>query len=552
MNIREIFLSIFFRGFICLILMLITDITFAQSIEVLKQKEIQRPQRLREKFGFGVEYLMPAPKNLNRIIGQYSELGATWSKFNGPDTTWNDIEPKPPIGGRHIYSWKKVDDMVLTAQRAGFKNLIVVLKSNSKWGTKRRKSSGLLESFSAWRGMVSTPPKDEENFKYYQDYVFNFVERYDGDGKDDMPGLLYPVLDYEIETEAQHQTYWLGTADEYITVLKTAYAGVKKANPRARVILSGFAFWDIFDEGPKTGEEIDSSLNAMPLRYPEKDIRHGFGEKFRGHLDFNAQILQAKDYFDLVEFHLLSYYTSIPGTVKWIREEMRKNGYEKPVWMGDAGAVILPCTDKKGFWSPWSTWTLFSGAPYKNGDELFEVLASKKDRYALTYRKVKEWFEAEQANILVKSAVMAMAEGVEGMNWWTWKDERALLKANGPGKSWALCGLIENDNQTKRPAFYAYKLLIHKLGGFSLVEKLNIRPDIRAYKFTVRDRFVYVIWLESGNPSSPSKAGEGVLFEISSIVGNQNVKVTPEGPYLEEMPPANTILLTEKPIFIDG
>ena len=59
MNIREIFLSIFFRGFICLILILITDITFAQSIEVLKQKEIQRPQTLREKRGqaLNVEFI---------------------------------------------------------------------------------------------------------------------------------------------------------------------------------------------------------------------------------------------------------------------------------------------------------------------------------------------------------------------------------------------------------------------------------------------------------------------------------------------------------------
>ena len=508
------------------------------------------------KFGFGIEYLMPPPAGLSDIINIYSETGATWSKFNGPGTTWNDIEPNPPVGGKHNYYWNKVDEMVLTAQRAGFRNLIVVLKSSSKWGIRKIKLRGPLEKLSASRGTVSALPSNEQNLKYYQDYVFNFVERYDGDGSDDLPGLLYPILDYEIETEAQHGVYWKGTADEYVILLKAGYEAVKKANPKARVILSGFAFFDIFDEGPRNDAEIARLIDELPLQYPRGDVRHKFGEKFRSQLEFNARILREKDYFDLVEFHLLSYYKSIPGIIKWIKGQMAKNGYEKPIWMGDAGAVIVPCSDKKGFLSAWLTYTIFSKAPYHNGDELFEILKTRRNKPGLSYQDVRSWFDAEQARILVKALVLAMGEGVEGSNWWTWKDVPQLLKSNGTGRSWALCGLIDDDNQSKRPVFYTYKLLIQKIGAFSSVEKLAIRPDVNAYKFIVKGKPVYVLWYDSGIAQAPHQS-KGVSVDLSLIIGKEDLLLTPiitsrsQTVPQENMNISRNIVIAETPVFIE-
>lgn len=508
-------------------------------------------------FGFGIEYLMPSPHDLPALMNQYSEIGATWSKFNGPGTSWNDLEPSPPVHGRHTYRWDNVDRMVLAAQKAGFKNLLVVLKSNSKWGTERRKSRGILETISAIRGMVSTPPASAKHLQHYQDYVLSFVERYDGDGKDDMPGLLYPILDYEIETEAQHKVYWLGTAEEYVTILKAASNAVKKANPAARVILSGMTFWDIFDGGPKSDEEIHRLVAELPQKFPQGDVRHGFGDEFRDQMDFNARILQEKNAFDVVEFHLLSYYTSIPGAVKWIRDQMHKNGYEKPVWMGDAGAVFIPCTNKKGLLAPWSTYTLLSEAPYDNGDRLFEVLVSKKNGYGLRYSDVERWFRAEQASLLVKVLVTAMAEGVEGSNWWTWKDEPALLKANGPGKSWSLCGLMDDDNKEKRPAFYTYKLLIQKIGRFSSVEKLSVSRDIMTYRFAVGNRSIYVVWSTSERPRQPGDLGKSQAIDMRSLLKTPSVTIThivtdplTTDPPREVRSPVQ-VMVTETPIFVE-
>lgn len=511
-----------------------------------------------QSFGFGIEYIMPAPPDLPQIINKYREIGATWSKFNGPGTSWHDIEPFSPQNGRHEYRWEKIDNLILTAQKAGFKNLIVVLKSNSKWGTYKRKATGLLQKISEKRETISTPPSSKENWKHYKDYVSNFVERYDGDGKDDMPGLLYPVLNYEIETEAQHHGYWIGTAQEYASLLKAAYGAVKEANPDAKVILSGFAFFDIFDGGYKTDNEINGAIDNLAVKYPKGDVRHGFGRDFKNQLLFNSRILQEKDYFDIVEFHLLSYYTSIPGTVRWIKEEMHKNGYEKPIWMGDAGAVIIPSSNKKGVLASFSTYTIFSDPPYENGDRLFHVLSTKKDTPFLKYEKINRWFLKEQAKILVKSLVMAMGEGVKGANWWTWNDIPELFITNGTGKSWALCGLLEKDTIAKRPTFNTYKLLIQKIGRFSSVSTLNISSKIQAYKFLVQNKPVYVVWYDTGTPLKPYQKEKEIVIDLSSYFPAKQVKITniftdsyndePQENILNK----NHITVTETPIFIEA
>src|SRR3989338_9602579 len=80
------------------------------------------------KFSFGIEYLMPPPADLSDIINVYSETGASWSKFNGPGTGWNDIEPTPPVEGKHTYYCDKGDEMGLTAQWACFLNLFFIFK----------------------------------------------------------------------------------------------------------------------------------------------------------------------------------------------------------------------------------------------------------------------------------------------------------------------------------------------------------------------------------------------------------------------------------------
>lgn len=178
--------------------------------------------------------------------------------------------------------------------------------------------------------------------------MYRLVERYDGDGIDDMPRLLRPILYYEIESEAALEVFWQGskeikdgmekTVEEYGKVLKAARDAARRANENVKIILAGLNLRGFADDGadPETVEQrIISKLNDPELPDEWREI-------FRRGYEFSKLSLGLHEYFDIVEFHANRNYKGVSGQIKWIRHEMRKRGYEKPIWVGDVtGAPIL-------------------------------------------------------------------------------------------------------------------------------------------------------------------------------------------------------------------
>lgn len=103
----------------------------------------------------------------------------------------------------------------------------------------------------------------------YKDFLAKAVERYDGDGTNDMPGLEIPIKYWEIMNEPSMQggstggmgeelKFFVGTSDEYLEILKASYEVIKESDPSAKVVQGGMAgmqknfldFWEpIFDAG---------------------------------------------------------------------------------------------------------------------------------------------------------------------------------------------------------------------------------------------------------------------------------------------------------------
>jgi len=84
----------------------------------------------------------------------------------------------------------------------------------------------------------------------YRRFVCALVERYDGDGKDDMPGLKYPIKHWEASNEPSmqsgHHTFFVGSSEDYLEVLKATYQAVEEADPGAKVLHAGMAGMDPF------------------------------------------------------------------------------------------------------------------------------------------------------------------------------------------------------------------------------------------------------------------------------------------------------------------
>ena len=71
----------------------------------------------------------------------------------------------------------------------------------------------------------------------YITFVKAVVERYDGDGINDMPGLSNPVLYWQVENEPDFHGDWQG----YFRIQEITYKAVKEACPQCEVLMGGMS-----------------------------------------------------------------------------------------------------------------------------------------------------------------------------------------------------------------------------------------------------------------------------------------------------------------------
>ena len=80
----------------------------------------------------------------------------------------------------------------------------------------------------------------------YYDYVYHIVERYDGDGINDLPGLKRPVIYFELGNEVDYKREVFGVNHDYMSPedyvrkrLIPGYKAAKAANPNCIVMCAG-------------------------------------------------------------------------------------------------------------------------------------------------------------------------------------------------------------------------------------------------------------------------------------------------------------------------
>jgi hypothetical protein len=420
----------------------------------------------------------------------YAPTGVKYAKLQNAFAVWGNIEPEPGI-----YRWGPLDALVLEYQHAGFTGLQLDLSALSPWAASRQPAVG--DPGDAF-------PKSEF-LDDYSAFVSAIVERYDADGVADMPGLLYPVLDFGIERE--FTGFWPGTADEYVQLLHIAYPAVKAANPNAKVLLAALLMVDVFDGNPGP-VELNRRLAKTPtyIRKSVPDIQ---------------TILAACDSYDVVDFHSLGNYTEIPPTTTWLRDQLYKNGCgQKPIWIGDAfpmsaligyGGLVPP--------TPFSPVTLSS-----RGD-VVAFLTELADPGTPGYPADRDWIYAETATGLVKKIVVSASQGLRGINVGNLEDWKTgiasvdkltvpmlgasmfmglsntsvtLRKPGGDlpfnGKEWSQA----RQPSDPRPAFYALGLVVDKIGSFTSFIKLDLGEGVWTYQFETPTGLVWVLWYDDG------------------------------------------------------
>jgi hypothetical protein len=208
------------------------------------------------------------------------ELGVGLNRLHNWHTfKWDSIERR-----KGQFDWDLSDHVVRTGQEHHL-DYIGTIYLVSLWGTSR--------------------PYVPRDWKDYRDFVTKIVERYDGDGVDDMSGLTRPIKYWEIENEpaAPFAGMQVGMSPEtYMDILTHGYGAIKEADPEAKVLLAG---------------------QDLPA-YFERLMDLGAG-----------------NYFDIMNYHFYSYDPEdrdIEEAARRFEQIMQKKAPQKPVWLTETAA----------------------------------------------------------------------------------------------------------------------------------------------------------------------------------------------------------------------
>jgi hypothetical protein len=267
---------------------------------------------------------------------------------------WNDVEP---VQGE--IDWEYSDSFI-TEDLKKAECLLVVIFPFANWDQDDcHQGEEYYTDFGVGKGgsvMVGAPC----NMETYKSYLSSLVERYDGDGTDDMPGLKAPVKYWEIMNEPSMQgqstggmgeelKFFVGTTEEYVEILKASYEVIKEADPEAKVLHAGIA---------------------------------GMDQAFQ---DFWAPIYATEnisDYFDIANLHTISTYSD--------REDLFMDKYltflgkygleDKPIWITELqlGSLLGGPDELENFDSLLVRTSVFSMA--LGADKLFHVSNWVKDK----------------------------------------------------------------------------------------------------------------------------------------------------------------------------
>jgi len=199
-----------------------------------------------------------------------TDLGVFWQRPHPGPFIWGEIETSPGV-----FNWDSCDEEVKNSQKYGV-NIIATIWPFADWDqsschSKISSSSGLIFDE---LGDYRQKPCDMDS---YQNFITSLVERYDGDGVDDMSDLVVPIKYWEVSNEPSMQEDWLvffiGPAEDYFDILNATYQSIKNADSDAKVVKGGMAgvidvhteFWeDVFNLGGDSYFDIGNihSINS--------------------------------------------------------------------------------------------------------------------------------------------------------------------------------------------------------------------------------------------------------------------------------------------------
>lgn len=160
-----------------------------------------------------------------RNFGIFSRIGIPWERCLGGYFQWHVIEQE-----KGEFDWREPDFAVKEAKRLGL-HLIGVLGLTPAWAGKVPANQAKWKNRAGAHRRTAYPPRD---LKEFYRYVYKTVSRYKND-----------VKYWEIRNEPDWNrpdgigVSFMGSDQDYLDMLKTAYKAAKDANPNCIILCGG-------------------------------------------------------------------------------------------------------------------------------------------------------------------------------------------------------------------------------------------------------------------------------------------------------------------------
>ena len=218
-----------------------------------------------------------------------------WVRPHPGPFVWNKIEKK-----QGVFSWEEADQYVLYAQNHNQKT-IATIWPYANWDQKSCKRKKGRSPFGKKFSKYLSKPCSMDNYKIF---LTKLVDRYDGDGKNDMPGLTMPVTHWEIMNEPEFRMFFRGTEDEFVEIFNVSSKLIRSKQKNSVIIMAGAA--GMFPENKRFWK------SALP---------------------------KIKDHFDIANIHRISTPDGNCDREFWVDEFsdlLKSLDIDKPIWVTEA------------------------------------------------------------------------------------------------------------------------------------------------------------------------------------------------------------------------
>lgn len=292
----------------------------------------------------------------------------------------------------------------------------------------------------------------------WKDFLTAFVDRYNGDGINDYPGLVYPFRVYQLEVEMTR--IWCTNdddsfPDDYVRYINLSYRTIKEADPDAIVKMAG---WGSVDLHMFYLEYIDT--DSIPITENIWVKRHHLdtSQIYQERLNSWLYIYNNADY-DVNDVHCYGLAEHFPGRAAGLIDLFDSSG-TKPLW------------------------ALEGGGPYRHKAEVFNPI---NDSGYLSPELVRE-----NAFYVIRYYVGGIGSGFTLLAW------NVIPEYDPWGQEFGDLNLLSIDF-IKKPAYWVYKGLAELIADYTYTEVIpnNVfwdNPNIIGYKIVTELNDYTFIW----------------------------------------------------------